>query len=244
MDFRNIWADNASDTLSITSELTTSSLSLFSSNYHHYQYNNDDFNNFEINSFGRTTTPTTTESALSSSPPLTELNSDTQSLCSNSNRYDGHGQHPSTSTSTSTAITSDRRQKIYCETVSVANSGHVAQIVGKNGCKIKHLRAKYGTYIHTPAANEEPVFIIRGPKDKVMAVKQEIIRADNHFAEIKQARNVKIMQKIDSNGKCLFRKKFQKIFQSMFQFSKMQHLFACLYRINILALLLVVMVGL
>lgn len=90
------------------------------------------------------------------------------------------------------------RVNSYCETVAVESSGHVAQIVGKNGCKIKHLRAKYGTYIHTPSTTDEPVFIIKGQRDKVMEVKQEIIKADNHFSSIKEARNTKIAKMIDS----------------------------------------------
>ncbi|KAI7691357.1 RNA-binding protein MEX3A, partial [Sarcoptes scabiei] len=92
------------------------------------------------------------------------------------------------------------KQNNYCETVAVESSAHVAQIVGKNGSKIKHLRAKFGTYIHTPSAHDEPVFIIKGQRDKVLEVKQEIIKADNHFSNIKEARNSKIAKMIDSKA--------------------------------------------
>lgn len=66
------------------------------------------------------------------------------------------------------------------------------------GCKIKHLREKFNTYIHTPANDEEPVFVIKGIRKNVFQVKEEIIQAANHFTKIKNDR----MEKIDRIIKC------------------------------------------
>lgn len=74
------------------------------------------------------------------------------------------------------------------ECVPVPTSEHVAEIVGRQGCKIKALRAKTNTYIKTPIRGEEPVFVITGRPDDVAAAKREIIAAADHFTQIRAAR--------------------------------------------------------
>ncbi|EDL89286.1 ring finger (C3HC4 type) and KH domain containing 1 (predicted), partial [Rattus norvegicus] len=68
------------------------------------------------------------------------------------------------------------------ECVPVPSSEHVAEIVGRQGCKIKALRAKTNTYIKTPVRGEEPVFIVTGRKEDVEMAKREILSAAEHFS--------------------------------------------------------------
>ena len=74
------------------------------------------------------------------------------------------------------------------ECVPVPSSEHVAEIVGRQGCKIKALRAKTNTYIKTPVRGEDPVFVITGRPDDVGAAKREIQAAAEHFTQIRAAR--------------------------------------------------------
>ncbi|XP_027560972.1 RNA-binding protein MEX3D [Neopelma chrysocephalum] len=75
------------------------------------------------------------------------------------------------------------------ECVPVPSSEHVAEIVGRQGCKIKALRAKTNTYIKTPVRGEEPVFIVTGRKEDVEMAKREILSAAEHFSMIRATRN-------------------------------------------------------
>ncbi|XP_054707915.1 RNA-binding protein MEX3B-like [Uloborus diversus] len=74
------------------------------------------------------------------------------------------------------------------ECVPVPSSEHVAEIVGRQGCKIKALRAKTNTYIKTPVRGEEPVFVVTGRKEDVGAAKREILSAAEHFSQIRAQR--------------------------------------------------------
>ncbi|XP_022670269.1 RNA-binding protein MEX3B-like isoform X2 [Varroa destructor] len=74
------------------------------------------------------------------------------------------------------------------ECVPVPSSEHVAEIVGRQGCKIKALRAKTNTYIKTPVRGEEPVFVVTGRKEDVAAAKREILSAAEHFSSIRAQR--------------------------------------------------------
>jgi RNA-binding protein MEX3 len=74
------------------------------------------------------------------------------------------------------------------EHVYVPTSEHVAEIVGRQGCKIKALRNKTNTYIKTPGRGEEPLFIITGQKEEVELAKSEIIQASEHFTNIRAQR--------------------------------------------------------
>ncbi|XP_013789210.1 RNA-binding protein MEX3B-like [Limulus polyphemus] len=74
------------------------------------------------------------------------------------------------------------------ECVPVPSSEHVAEIVGRQGCKIKALRAKTNTYIKTPVRGEEPVFVVTGRKEDVTAAKREIVSAAEHFSQIRAQR--------------------------------------------------------
>ncbi|XP_072924278.1 RNA-binding protein MEX3B-like [Hemitrygon akajei] len=83
-----------------------------------------------------------------------------------------------------------RRKSVnMTECVPVPSSEHVAEIVGRQGCKIKALRAKTNTYIKTPVRGEEPVFIVTGRKEDVAMAKREILSAAEHFSMIRASRN-------------------------------------------------------
>ncbi|XP_069796385.1 RNA-binding protein MEX3B-like [Narcine bancroftii] len=75
------------------------------------------------------------------------------------------------------------------ECVPVPSSEHVAEIVGRQGCKIKALRAKTNTYIKTPVRGEEPVFVVTGRREDVAMARREIISAAEHFSLIRASRN-------------------------------------------------------
>jgi len=61
---------------------------------------------------------------------------------------------------------------IVTELVSVPTSEHIAEIIGKLGCKIKVLQELTDTYIKTPVRGEE--FIITGKAEGVAAAKQMV----------------------------------------------------------------------
>ncbi|KAF3695710.1 RNA-binding E3 ubiquitin-protein ligase MEX3C [Channa argus] len=83
-----------------------------------------------------------------------------------------------------------RRKSINTtEGVAVPSSEHVAEIVGRQGCKIKALRAKTNTYIKTPVRGEQPVFVVTGRKEDVAMAKREILSAAEHFSLIRASRN-------------------------------------------------------
>ncbi|KAJ2949408.1 hypothetical protein O0L34_g15322 [Tuta absoluta] len=81
-----------------------------------------------------------------------------------------------------------RRSQNMTECVPVPSSEHVAEIVGRQGCKIKALRAKTNTYIKTPVRGEEPVFVVTGRKEDVARAKREILSAAEHFSQIRASR--------------------------------------------------------
>lgn len=83
------------------------------------------------------------------------------------------------------------------ECVPVPSSEHVAEIVGRQGCKIKALRAKTNTYIKTPVRGEEPVFVVTGRKEDVCLAKREILSAAEHFSQIRASRR---NSSVSSNG--------------------------------------------
>jgi len=82
----------------------------------------------------------------------------------------------------------EKKGQNMTECVPVPTSEHVAEIVGRQGCKIKALRAKTNTYIKTPVRGEEPVFIVTGRKEDVALAKQEILSATDHFSQIRASR--------------------------------------------------------
>lgn len=94
------------------------------------------------------------------------------------------GQYPEQA-----AITVRRKSVNTNELVPVPSSEHVAEIVGRQGCKIKALRAKTNTYIKTPVRGEEPVFVVTGRKEDVAMAKREILSAAEHFSMIRASRN-------------------------------------------------------
>ncbi|KAJ1180297.1 hypothetical protein NDU88_005519 [Pleurodeles waltl] len=86
------------------------------------------------------------------------------------------------------------------ECVPVPSSEHVAEIVGRQGCKIKALRAKTNTYIKTPVRGEEPVFVVTGRKEDVAMARREIISAAEHFSMIRASRNKNTALNAGTNG--------------------------------------------
>ncbi|XP_073824679.1 uncharacterized protein [Musca autumnalis] len=92
----------------------------------------------------------------------------------------------------SSVISEERSKKSQnmTECVPVPSSEHVAEIVGRQGCKIKALRAKTNTYIKTPVRNEEPVFVVTGRKEDVTKAKLEILSAAEHFTVIRASRRI------------------------------------------------------
>ncbi|GAA6109936.1 RNA-binding protein MEX3B [Tachysurus ichikawai] len=88
----------------------------------------------------------------------------------------------------SASLCNRKRSVNMTECVPVPSSEHVAEIVGRQGCKIKALRAKTNTYIKTPVRGEEPVFIVTGRREDVEMAKREIISAADHFSMIRASR--------------------------------------------------------
>uniref|UniRef100_A0A3B4EMD2 RING-type domain-containing protein n=1 Tax=Pygocentrus nattereri TaxID=42514 RepID=A0A3B4EMD2_PYGNA len=88
----------------------------------------------------------------------------------------------------SSVLCSRKRSVNMTECVPVPSSEHVAEIVGRQGCKIKALRAKTNTYIKTPVRGEDPVFIVTGRREDVEMAKREIISAAEHFSMIRASR--------------------------------------------------------
>ncbi|XP_054287782.1 RNA-binding protein MEX3B-like [Macrosteles quadrilineatus] len=82
----------------------------------------------------------------------------------------------------------NKKSQNMTECVPVPSSEHVAEIVGRQGCKIKALRAKTNTYIKTPVRGEEPVFVVTGRKEDVAKAKREILSAAEHFSQIRASR--------------------------------------------------------
>ncbi|XP_074523235.1 RNA-binding protein MEX3B [Halichoeres trimaculatus] len=82
-----------------------------------------------------------------------------------------------------------KRSVNMTECVPVPSSEHVAEIVGRQGCKIKALRGKTNTYIKTPVRGEEPVFVVTGRREDVAMARREIISAAEHFSMIRASRN-------------------------------------------------------
>uniref|UniRef100_A0A1A7Y164 Mex-3 homolog C n=1 Tax=Iconisemion striatum TaxID=60296 RepID=A0A1A7Y164_9TELE len=87
------------------------------------------------------------------------------------------------------SLLTPRKSVNTTECVAVPSSEHVAEIVGRQGCKIKALRAKTNTYIKTPVRGEQPVFVVTGRKEDVAMAKREILSAADHFSLIRASRN-------------------------------------------------------
>ncbi|XP_060941078.1 RNA-binding protein MEX3B-like [Limanda limanda] len=119
---------------------------------------------------------------------------DSPSSCSPSPEYYGSGgyhlagSHPMLPGEQSSVLCSRKRSVNMTECVPVPSSEHVAEIVGRQGCKIKALRAKTNTYIKTPVRGEEPVFIVTGRREDVEMAKREIVSAAEHFSMIRASR--------------------------------------------------------
>ncbi|KAI3375041.1 hypothetical protein L3Q82_021559 [Scortum barcoo] len=119
---------------------------------------------------------------------------DSPTSCSPSPEYYGSGgyhmagSHPILHGEQSSVLCSRKRSVNMTECVPVPSSEHVAEIVGRQGCKIKALRAKTNTYIKTPVRGEEPVFIVTGRREDVEMAKREIVSAAEHFSMIRASR--------------------------------------------------------
>uniref|UniRef100_A0A3B5LJ04 Mex-3 RNA binding family member D n=1 Tax=Xiphophorus couchianus TaxID=32473 RepID=A0A3B5LJ04_9TELE len=100
----------------------------------------------------------------------------------------GGGNGGSRDSPTSCSPSPEKRSVNMTECVPVPSSEHVAEIVGRQGCKIKALRAKTNTYIKTPVRGEDPVFIVTGRREDVEMAKREIVSAAEHFSMIRASR--------------------------------------------------------
>ncbi|KAJ8277284.1 hypothetical protein GJAV_G00073530 [Gymnothorax javanicus] len=99
------------------------------------------------------------------------------------------GPHAHAVLGESSSVLCGRKRSVnMTECVPVPSSEHVAEIVGRQGCKIKALRAKTNTYIKTPVRGEEPVFIVTGRREDVEMAKHEILSAAEHFSMIRASR--------------------------------------------------------
>ncbi|CAK9299918.1 unnamed protein product [Gordionus sp. m RMFG-2023] len=110
------------------------------------------------------------------------INNITDSIVRNSN------SNNSNSSNNGGVVGNKKKGVNMTECVPVPSSEHVAEIVGRQGCKIKALRAKTNTYIKTPVRGEEPVFVVTGRKEDVVLAKREIISAAEHFSQIRASR--------------------------------------------------------
>ncbi|OQV13770.1 RNA-binding protein MEX3B [Hypsibius exemplaris] len=97
---------------------------------------------------------------------------------------------PPSPTSAAAAALAVKRSQNMTECVQVPSSEHVAEIVGKQGCKIKALRSKTATYIKTPVRGEEAIFVITGRREDVEIAKNEILQAAEHFTQIRAQRRL------------------------------------------------------
>uniref|UniRef100_A0A7N8YM14 Mex-3 RNA binding family member D n=1 Tax=Mastacembelus armatus TaxID=205130 RepID=A0A7N8YM14_9TELE len=102
--------------------------------------------------------------------------------------YHMAGSHSMLHGEQSSVLCSRKRSVNMTECVPVPSSEHVAEIVGRQGCKIKALRAKTNTYIKTPVRGEDPVFIVTGRREDVEMAKREIVSAAEHFSMIRASR--------------------------------------------------------
>uniref|UniRef100_A0A3B4AVN3 RING-type domain-containing protein n=1 Tax=Periophthalmus magnuspinnatus TaxID=409849 RepID=A0A3B4AVN3_9GOBI len=119
---------------------------------------------------------------------------DSPTSCSPSPEYYGSGGYHMAGSHTmlhgeqSSVLCNRKRSVNMTECVPVPSSEHVAEIVGRQGCKIKALRAKTNTYIKTPVRGEDPVFIVTGRREDVEMAKREIVSAAEHFSMIRASR--------------------------------------------------------
>lgn len=119
---------------------------------------------------------------------------DSPTSCSPSPEYYGSGgyhmggSHTMLHGEQSSVLCNRKRSVNMTECVPVPSSEHVAEIVGRQGCKIKALRAKTNTYIKTPVRGEDPVFIVTGRREDVEMAKREIVSAAEHFSMIRASR--------------------------------------------------------
>ncbi|XP_047237853.1 RNA-binding protein MEX3B-like isoform X3 [Girardinichthys multiradiatus] len=100
-----------------------------------------------------------------------------------------HGVYGDSGYEAEHSLLTRRKSVNTTECVAVPSSEHVAEIVGRQGCKIKALRAKTNTYIKTPVRGEQPVFVVTGRKEDVAMAKREILSAAEHFSLIRASRN-------------------------------------------------------
>ncbi|XP_054166024.1 RNA-binding protein MEX3A-like [Oppia nitens] len=82
----------------------------------------------------------------------------------------------------------DTRQHIT-QLIAVPTSEHVAQIVGKNGKKIKYLRNSTNTLIKTPLKGDDPVFTVTGLPLNVMEAIKAIQASADHFSKLMESRS-------------------------------------------------------
>lgn len=81
-------------------------------------------------------------------------------------------------------------KNMVTECVRVPSSKHVAQILGKKGCKIRALRETTNTYIRSPLPKEEPVFTVKGEKENVSEAVNSIKSASDFFTSLENEKEL------------------------------------------------------
>jgi len=75
--------------------------------------------------------------------------------------------------------------------VPVPSSDHVAEIVGKRGCKILFLMNTIQVKIVAPRRDQQPIFKVSGERFAVTAACKLILEAAEHFSKIQEVRQFK-----------------------------------------------------
>lgn len=110
-------------------------------------------------------------------PPVSTLTVKTQS----GNPWIEENRYLPSSTSSTNMVT---------EYISVPTSKHVAQILGKNGSKIRALRETTNTFIRSPLPREESIFLVKGKKEGVFEAVQAIKSASDFFTSLESEKQI------------------------------------------------------
>ncbi|PAA61459.1 hypothetical protein BOX15_Mlig003758g1 [Macrostomum lignano] len=82
----------------------------------------------------------------------------------------------------------EKRYMTITERIQVPSSDHVAEIVGKNGQRIKQLREQLKVWVKTPSRDEPPIFEVTGLPEKLAEAKRIILQMSEHFTKVQQER--------------------------------------------------------
>ncbi|PAA55168.1 hypothetical protein BOX15_Mlig014899g2 [Macrostomum lignano] len=89
------------------------------------------------------------------------------------------------------SIAQGKRQITITERIQVPSSDHVAEIVGKNGLRIKQIREHLKVWVKTPTRDELPIFEVTGVPDKVAEAIRILQQMSEHFTRVQQERQTR-----------------------------------------------------